>query len=114
MCIFILFLILFVFLRNDYHRRVSYYRELWIKVSDERGRERAKHFAALREVQQERIKLLKGLHAVSSLMNESYGVTGLHLNGDVAPWSDLRSGGKYEGWLHEFDAAIADDNKTKL
>jgi len=37
--------------------------------------------------------------AVEGLIAESEGVYGLHLNGDVAPWSDLLSGGCQEEWL---------------
>lgn len=51
--------------------------------------------------------LTKGLRAVESLMNESRGVDGLHLNGDVATWDELRTGGRFEEWLLEFDAALA-------
>ena len=40
----------------------------------------------------------KGLEAVESLMNESHGVGGLHLNGDFAPWRELRTGGRFEEW----------------
>lgn len=48
-----------------------------------------------------------GLRAVEALMDESYGVAGLHLNSDIAPWGDLRTGGQYEEWLLAFDAALA-------
>ena len=48
----------------------------------------------------------KGLEAVESLMNESHGVGGLHLNGDFAPWSELRTGGRFEEWLIAFDDAL--------
>ena len=48
----------------------------------------------------------KGLRAVASLIDESCGVDGLHLNGDLAPWGDLRTGGRYEEWLMDFDAAL--------
>lgn len=37
---------------------------------------------------------LKG--ALNDLVRDSYGVAGLHLNGDVAPWSELLSGGRFE------------------
>lgn len=53
-----------------------------------------------------RKKLEMGLLAVESLINESNGVTGLHLNGDVAPWDELRTGGRYEEWLYQFDDAL--------
>jgi len=51
-------------------------------------------------------RLRAGLRAVSDLIDESHGVAGLHRNGDVAPWSDLRTGGKYEEWLVSFDDAL--------
>lgn len=47
-----------------------------------------------------------GLEAVALLIAESHGVCGLHLNGDVAPWDDLRTGGRFEGWLVAFDDAL--------
>jgi len=47
-----------------------------------------------------------GLSEVESLIDFSHGVAGLHMNGDVAPWSELRTGGRYESWLIGFDAAI--------
>lgn len=49
----------------------------------------------------------EGLAAVAALMRESDGVIGLHLNGDIAPWSELRTGGRFEEWLRDFDAALA-------
>lgn len=45
------------------------------------------------------------LHDVDDLMGQSEGVTGLHLNGDLAPWSELGEGGRSEPWLGE---ALAD------
>jgi hypothetical protein len=48
----------------------------------------------------------KGLDAVASLIAESHGVGGLHLNGDYATWDELRTGGRFEGWLADFDAAL--------
>ena len=48
----------------------------------------------------------KGLEAVASLMDESHGVGGLHLNGDLAPWDELRTGGEFEEWLIAFDNAL--------
>lgn len=51
-------------------------------------------------------KLVRGINAAANLMDNSAGVEGLHLNGDVAPWSDLRTGGRFEGWLVDFDEAL--------
>lgn len=60
----------------------------------------------LADCQTEIERLRAGLRAVSDLIDESHGVAGLHRNGDVAPWSDLRTGGKYEEWLVAFDDAL--------
>ena len=51
-------------------------------------------------------KLKKGIEAIAALIDESSGVGGLHLNGDFAPWEELRTGGRYEEWLVELDDAI--------
>ena len=51
-------------------------------------------------------KLVEGLLAVEALINESKGVFGLHLNGDPSEWAELRTGGKLEGWLYQFDDAL--------
>lgn len=45
--------------------------------------------------------LARLLHDVDDLMDNSEGVTGLHQNGDVAPWSELAEGGNFEPWLGE-------------
>lgn len=59
------------------------------------------------EAQEAEIKRLRaGLRAVSDLIDESHGVAGLHRNGAVAPWGDLRTGGRYEEWLASFDDAL--------
>lgn len=42
--------------------------------------------------------------SIEGLIDESQGVYGLHLNGDVAPWSDLTEGGRYEEWLNALSA----------
>ena len=49
--------------------------------------------------------LEKAVHAINDLIANSIGVAGLHLNGDVAHWEDLRTGGRLETWLSDFDAA---------
>ena len=51
-------------------------------------------------------KLREGVEAVKTLINESYGVAGLHLNGDVAPWDELLEGGKFEEWLLPLGKAL--------
>ena len=57
--------------------------------------------------------LRKGLDAVQELINHSNGVTGLHLNGAVAPWEELLAGGRFEEWLVDFSAAIAKENSDE-
>ena len=56
----------------------------------------------------------RGLRAVEDLINDSHGVLGLHMNGDVALWNELRTGGRYEAWLVDFDLALghAESNNT--
>jgi len=44
--------------------------------------------------------------SVISLIDESHGVSGLHLNGDLAPWDTLRTGGQFDAWLRDFDTAV--------
>lgn len=56
-------------------------------------------------MREERDVFVRGLLAVRDLMSESRGVCGLHRNGDEAEWSSLQTGGRFEGWLTEFDAA---------
>lgn len=48
----------------------------------------------------------EGLYAVLGLIEESTGVAGLHLNGEIAEWGDLRAGGFHETWLTKFDEAL--------
>lgn len=50
-------------------------------------------------------KLAKGLREVEALMGESEGVSGYHKNGNVAPWEEIRSSGRFN-CLSEFDEAL--------
>ena len=60
-----------------------------------------------KEVLQHKIeKMKRGLDAVAGLISDSQGVSGLHLNGDMASWDELRKGGEYETWLKDFDEAL--------
>jgi len=61
-------------------------------------------------LERENEALRKGLDAVVALINESHGVSGLHLNGDIAPWGELRTGGSFDEWLSDFDAAIKEQS----
>jgi hypothetical protein len=49
--------------------------------------------------------LSSGIDAVRALINESIGVTGLHLNGEIAFWESLEKEGLFWEWLAEFNAA---------
>jgi len=46
---------------------------------------------------------------IQGLMAESEGIAGLHLNGDIAPWSEIEAGGRFErlSSLPDAEAAIA-------
>ena len=50
--------------------------------------------------------LTAGIMAVAHLIDASRGVTGLHLNGDDESWDKLRTGGRFEVWLLDFDKAL--------
>ena len=61
------------------------------------------------ERQSAALKLAKdALGEMQDLIDESYGVYGLHLNGDESPWSELEQGGRFERLitLNEARAAI--------
>lgn len=68
--------------------------------------DRARQAAEVERLRADAERYREGLSAVNILICESEGVYGLHLNGDPAPWFSLRSGGKYESWLIEFDDAM--------
>lgn len=42
---------------------------------------------------------------IEELISETDGVAGLHLNGEAAPWCDLRKGGPFQEWLMSLDEA---------
>lgn len=67
-------------------------------------------YLTLGQEEQKNATLQKGLTAVEALIGESAGVSGLHLNGDIAPWQDLRTGGRFDSWLADFDAALERPN----
>ncbi len=76
--------------------------ELLRQILDSRIPKNEREWCAAREIEE----LRKGLAAALALIEDSYGVAGLHLNGDVAPWHELRTGGRYEDWLFDFDQAV--------
>lgn len=76
--------------------------ELLRQLLDSRTPKNEREHCAAREIE----ALRKGLSAALDLIEESYGVSGLHLNGDVASWTELRTGGRYEDWLFDFDQAV--------
>lgn len=65
------------------------------------------HLARAEAAEARCAKLEEGIKAVDGLISDSHGVAGLHLNGDIAPWDELRTGGRFEEWLKPFDAALA-------
>lgn len=85
-------------------KEAKYYRQEWVHQCEIRE----KIAIELVETKEALRVARKGLEAVSDLIGSSRGVSGLHLNGDEAPWEDLRQGGSYEEWLEAFDAALND------
>ena len=77
-------------------------RRIW---RDETEEENATLLAKVNKQQEEIERLRKGIAAVRNLINESHGVYGLHLNGDIALWGELEHGGQFEEWLLDFNAA---------
>ena len=74
------------------------------------SKEYFKQLAEYYRVENERLKadnekLKLGIGSVSELISHSFGVAGLHLNGDLAPWKSLTDGGHLEKWLIDFSTA---------
>ena len=68
----------------------------------------------LKEINKELLAALeKVVSDIAALSESSYGVHGLHRNGDLAPWSSLFSGGFFEDWLLSVDEAGALIAKAK-
>ena len=75
---------------------------------------RAKSHDELVQMNQELLSALKQVVGdVRALADHSYGVHGLHQNGDLAPWNSLFSGGFFESWLLSVDDADAVIAKTE-
>lgn len=55
--------------------------------------------------QQAHIERLR--ECLSCLIENSDGVAGLHLNGEIAPWDSLSAGGHFEEWLFPFSETPA-------
>ena len=53
------------------------------------------------------------LGEMQDLIDESYGVYGLHLNGDESPWSELEQGGRFERLITLNEALAAIDEVLK-
>jgi len=60
--------------------------------------------------------LEEGLNAVREIIDESEGIVGLHLNGDVAYWDDLQVGGVFEDYLSPLQEAeeVLQDLKIEM
>ena len=46
---------------------------------------------------------ITALHDIDDLVANSEGVSGLHLNGNMAPWSEIMDGGAYGAWLQSVE-----------
>lgn len=68
----------------------------------------------VRRLEAENYRLRAGLKAVEDLIADSHGVAGLHLNGDIAPWAELRTGGRFEEWMIAFDDALSQNAEAEV
>ena len=89
-------------LRDHNNVLEKHYAEFYRDTTAMMGKD-AKRIA---ELEAEVARLRKAHAAMLDLINSSQGVYGLHLNGDGAPWDSLRTGGQFEAWLLDFDAAL--------
>jgi len=62
--------------------------------------------SALEQATKDKAELVEILHKVDDLMTDSVGVAGLHMNGDLAPWDSLLTGGFFEDWLLGFTELV--------
>lgn len=63
----------------------------------------AECYGTIGALEQENATLRKGIKTVRILIDESHGVAGLHLNGEIAAWDTLELGGWAEEWLIDFN-----------
>lgn len=70
-----------------------------LEAQVERKEARIKELERINEAQAEGLKSFRGL------IDESFGVVGLHMNGSIVFWDDLETDGKHEEWLSAFNAA---------
>ncbi len=47
--------------------------------------------------------VIAALHDIDDLVANSDGVSGLHMNGDMAPWSEIMDGGAFGAWLQSVE-----------
>ena len=58
--------------------------------------ERVKAYKRYMELAAQNEALREALEEVKSLIGETAGVYGLHLNGDLSPWAEIEQGGRFE------------------
>jgi hypothetical protein len=54
------------------------------------------------------------LQDIDDLVGQSEGVAGLHLNGEMAEWDSLLSGGKFGAWLESIEDLRAAINNAQV
>lgn len=62
------------------------------------------HKAQIDRLTKQNSQMQSVINEFLELMDNSQGVSGLHLNGDVATWNDLR----WKGWLNELDKYLGE------
>jgi hypothetical protein len=58
---------------------------------------------------EENARLKNAIEAINELIDQSEGVSGLHLNGNLAPWDELT-----DNWLNELKIANDWINSNKI
>lgn len=80
---------------------------MMVSVGDVFGENRAANASLIKASPDLYEALSELISSLDDLISDSQGVYGLHLNGDLAPWSELVEGGCYEDWLKSLEAARA-------
>ncbi len=78
----------------------------WQDVADRWMKACIEHESTIADLRERLAKAEKGIREVDALICESQGVYGLHLNGDVSPWSELLPPGRFSEWLQDFADAL--------
>lgn len=74
-------------------------KDLILNFQDQYAKDHAEIESLRKQVETLSSHLNAVVEEMNHLMNDSHGVAGLHLNGDIAPWASLLRGGEFYTWL---------------